>query len=150
MDVTPASYGAFHALSAVRVHRDGHAIVVRGVDDGFEFIHFELRVLSALGEAQYAAGRGEFDEVRAVFVTLAYRLARVVDAVDDAFLRSRIFFEFQVQAIGWIGVAASCGERFARAIDARPDDPARVDCATQRDRVLAVIAEIAYGGEAGE
>src|SRR5882672_385491 len=95
------------------VYRDLHAVVVGGLDDRLELRLGELRVHAALGQRKHAARAGDLDEIGAILVALADRLAGVVGAVDHAFLGAGVALVLIGEPVGRITVATGGGERLA-------------------------------------
>ncbi|MEY3457708.1 MAG: hypothetical protein RL215_865, partial [Planctomycetota bacterium] len=108
--VDSSEHRAFHSFCAVSVNGDGHIAVAGGFDDGFEFFGGELGVLAAGGEAEYATGGGEFDEVGAVFVALSNGFAGIIRPIDHSFDRSRVLSIGTAKSVGGISMSAGGGE----------------------------------------
>src|SRR5690606_15492377 len=125
-----AEHRAFHALGAVGVGGHAEAVVVRGIDDGLDLVHGELRRVAGARIAEHTAGGGDLDDVAAVLVALAHRLARVVHRIDHALGgagRADQVRELVVPAVGRVGVAAGGGDGLAGGEDARPLQQPLVD-----------------------
>ena len=140
---------ALHALGAVRMRCNAHAVIARRLDNGAQLLFRKLRVLPALGDAQNAAGRGDLDPVRAVLVALAHGFAGIVDTIDHAFLRSRITHDVAGPAVGWISVTPGRTEPFRRGDNQRSRDITVVDSFAQCDRDIEAIAQVPDDGKAG-
>ena len=147
--VDAAAHRALDAFGTMSVRGHLEAIVPRRRDHGADLLFGHLRIGAVLGDRQHAAGGGDLDGVGAVLVTLAHRLARVLDAVDDAFFGTRIGRKLARPAVGGIRMAAGAGDGLAGGDDARARHLAGIDGVAQRDRRAELVAEVAHRGEAG-
>ncbi len=116
----PAPDGPLDAFGAVSVRGDVEVVVLRCFDDCPDFFFGELRILPAFGDAQYASGRRDLDQVGALFVALPHGFLGVFDAIDHTFLRPRIAHHVPADATGPVGMTARRGQRLTGVEDMRP------------------------------
>ena len=131
------------------MRRHLEAVVARRRDDCADLVLGELRVQSALGDRQHAAGRGDLDQIGAVLVTLPHRLHRLGRAVDHAFDGTRVGSPEVIRpAVGGVCVATRGRDRLACGKDAWTGNLAGVDRVAQRDAGAERVAEVTHRGEA--
>jgi hypothetical protein len=91
--------------SPVGVRRDFEPVVMGGLHHRTQLFIGEEWCLPALRQAEHAAGRGNFDEVRAVLIALSHDPAHFVRPVRDADgLRLKHFLQDVVVAVGAVAV----------------------------------------------
>ncbi len=143
---------ALHAFGAVGVGGDAETVVLRGAHHGAQLVLGVLRVVAAGGLAQHAASGGHLDQVGAVLVAGAHRLARFLGAVQYTFDRAGradLLGQEMRQVVGRVGVAAGGGQRFTGGEHARARHFAGGDGALERDVQVVGGAQVAHRREAG-
>src|ERR1700733_13753071 len=126
---------------------DDEPVIMCGRDDGAYLIQRELRVFAAAAFIENAAGGHDLDRVVALLVMLTHGFHGVVDAIDDPLRRRRIAGQVGAVTVGVIRVAARGADGLARSVDSGARNDAGIDGIAQRDGLVVVIAEIAYGRE---